>query len=80
MLLQFLVEAVVLSTLGGLLGIALGIGGTVVAVRYLSMPLVISTRMIALSFGFSAAIGVLFGLLPARKAAQLDPIQALRHE
>ena len=79
-MLQFLVEAVVLSTLGGLLGIAFGMGGTVAAVNALGMPLVISPRVIALAFGFSAAIGVLFGLLPARKAAQLDPIQALRHE
>jgi putative ABC transport system permease protein len=79
-LLQFLVEAVVLSVLGGAVGIALGIGGTWVMVQKLGMPFVVSPEIVSAAFVVSAAVGVLFGYLPAHKAAQLDPIDALRHE
>jgi putative ABC transport system permease protein len=79
-LLQFLVEAVVLSVFGGAVGIALGIGGTWAMTQRLAMPFVVSAQIVMASFAVSAAVGVVFGFLPARKAAQLDPIDALRHE
>jgi putative ABC transport system permease protein len=79
-LLQFLVEAIVLSVFGGLVGVALGIGGTYVMVTQLGMPFVVSAEMVLAAFAVSAVVGVLFGWLPARKAARLDPIVALRHE
>ncbi len=79
-LLQFLVEAMVLSVFGGVVGIALGVGGTWLIVTQLGMPFVVSMEMVAAAFGVSAVVGVLFGYLPALKAARLDPIVALRHE
>ncbi|MEY4543994.1 MAG: hypothetical protein RL685_189 [Pseudomonadota bacterium] len=79
-LLQFLVEAVVLSLLGGLFGVLFGLGLGYVGARLLGLPVVFSPSVIGLSFAFSACVGVLFGLLPARKAALLHPIDALRHE
>jgi putative ABC transport system permease protein len=79
-LLQFLVEAVVLSVFGGLVGVALGIGGTWLMVTQLGMPFVVSVEMVVAAFAVSGAVGVVFGYLPARKAARLDPIAALRHE
>ena len=79
-LVQFLVEAVVLSILGGLVGIALGVAGSIVVLEEMGMPLVISSNAVVGSFFVSAAIGTLFGYIPARKAAHLDPIDALRHE
>jgi putative ABC transport system permease protein len=77
---QFLVEAVVLSMLGGIIGIVLGLGGSFAATRSLDVPFVIAPNILMLAFGFSALIGVLFGYLPAHKAARLNPIEALRHE
>jgi putative ABC transport system permease protein len=79
-LLQFLVEAVVLATFGGVVGIILGLSGAAVAARALSMPFVLSSEIVAIAFLFSAAVGVIFGYFPARQAARLDPIEALRHE
>lgn len=78
--LQFLVEASVLSALGGLVGVVIGLSGTVLATRALDLPFVLSPPAIALGFGSSALIGVVFGFVPARKAARLNPIEALRHE
>jgi putative ABC transport system permease protein len=77
---QFLVEAVALAMLGGLVGIALGLGLSFVAAGLLGVPFVLDGGAIALAFGFSAIVGVAFGYFPARGAARLDPIVALRHQ
>jgi putative ABC transport system permease protein len=77
---QFLVEAVVLSVLGGVIGIALGLGLAAVASSLMAIPFVPDLRIVALAFGFSALVGVVFGYFPARRAARLDPIEALRHQ
>jgi ABC-type antimicrobial peptide transport system permease subunit len=79
-MMQFLLEAIVLSTLGGVIGVILGLIGSFFAARSLALPFVIPPEIVALAFAFSALVGVLFGYLPARKAAQLNPIEALRHE
>jgi putative ABC transport system permease protein len=79
-LLQFLIEAVVLSSLGGLLGIALATVASVGLAALMQIPYTFDVGVNLLSFAFSAAIGVVFGFVPARRAAQLDPIEALRHE
>ena len=79
-LLQFLVEAVVLSLLGGLLGVALGYGGSALVGRLTGWPTVIDGATVGVALGFSAAVGVFFGFWPARKAAALNPIDALRYE
>jgi putative ABC transport system permease protein len=79
-LLQFLIEAVALSSTGGLLGIALGIGGARLLTIIKQWPTLISADSIVIAFAFSAAVGVFFGYYPARKASQLDPIDALRYE
>lgn len=79
-LLQFLIEAVVLSSFGGLVGIALATGASVGLSALMNMPYEFNLGINLLAFGFSAAIGVIFGFFPARRAAQLDPIEALRHE
>jgi len=79
-LLQFLIEAVTLSSIGGLLGIGLGIGGARVLTLLKNWPTLISPDSIILAFVFSAAVGIFFGFYPARKASRLDPIEALRFE
>jgi putative ABC transport system permease protein len=79
-LMQFLVEAVVLSSLGGLVGIALATAGSYVAAKLMQVPYIFNPGINLLSFLFSAAIGIIFGFFPARRAARLDPIDALRHE
>ena len=79
-LLQFIVEALVLSISGGVAGIVIGLGLAYAAVQYLSLPFVIDPWMIAGAFGFSALIGLIFGYFPARRAARLSPIDALRFE
>jgi len=78
-LLQFLVEAIVLSVLGGAIGIALGMGFAAVGANVLNIPFIPDPSIIALAFAFSAAVGIVFGYFPARAAARLDPIEALRH-
>jgi putative ABC transport system permease protein len=79
-LLQFLVEAIVISLIGGLIGIGLGFGLSAAVQRFMQWPADISSDAIALAFGFAALTGVFFGFYPARKAASLDPIEALRFE
>ena len=79
-LLQFLIEAVVLASLGGLVGLALAAGASMTIARMMGIPYLFDPLTNLLSFLFSAAIGVIFGFFPARRAAQLDPIDALRHE
>lgn len=79
-LLQFLIEAVTLSAIGGILGIIVGVGSSYVIAANTDWPTVTSPTAILVAFIFSAAVGVFFGFYPARKAAQLDPIEALRYE
>ena len=79
-LMQFLIEAVVLSSLGGLFGIALGLGAAALGARLLGVPFVFNPGIVILAFVFSASVGVIFGFFPARRAARMDPIEALRHE
>ncbi len=79
-LLQFLIEAVVLAALGGVIGIVLATAASIGLSRFMEVPFVFNPGVNLLSFVFSAGIGVLFGYFPARRAARLDPIEALRHE
>jgi len=79
-LMQFLIEAIILSSLGGVLGILLGVGSAQLVSHLNGWPVVVSTSSIVVAFVFSAAVGMFFGFYPARKAAQLDPIEALRYE
>ena len=79
-LLQFLIEAVVISALGGIVGIVIGLGGSVGISALLKLPFVVQPGIIVIAVLFSACVGVGFGYFPARRAARLDPIEALRHE
>ena len=79
-LLQFLVEAVVLSSMGGIIGIAAGLGLAYGGTLFFDLPFVVNEGIVLIAFSFSTVVGVLFGYFPALKAAKLDPIDALRHE
>ncbi len=79
-MMQFLIEAVVLSLLGGLIGVFLGVLSSTLISKFAGWTTMVSSTSIFLAFTFSAAIGIFFGLYPARKAAQLNPIEALRYE
>jgi putative ABC transport system permease protein len=79
-LLQFLVEAIVLSSLGGVIGVILGLGFGIGISIFFDLPLVFNTSIVIIAFLFSTLVGVVFGYFPARKAARLNPIDALRYE
>ncbi len=79
-LLQFLGEAIVLSLFGGLLGVAGGLGLAAIATKAMAVPFLVDPMIVVIAFGFSALVGVVFGYFPARRAAYLDPIEALRRE
>ena len=79
-LLQFLIEAVTLGVLGGLIGIAAGVGVSNLLAAQMHWPTLIPPEWVAYAFIFSAIVGVFFGFYPARKASRLDPIEALRYE
>jgi putative ABC transport system permease protein len=77
---QFLVESIVMSVLGGAVGLAVGVGGAQLLAHFTGWSTAVPVQAVALAIGFSAAVGVFFGYYPARKAAALDPINALRYE
>jgi putative ABC transport system permease protein len=77
---QFLAEAMLISLGGGFIGIALGISGALLAAKFGALPVQLSLQVVMMATGFSVATGLFFGFYPARKAAQLDPIEALRHQ
>ena len=79
-LIQFLLESLALSSLGGLIGVALGIGGSNLVADMAEWPMLLELSSVAMSFGFAAAVGIFFGYYPAHKAARLDPIEALRYD
>jgi putative ABC transport system permease protein len=79
-LMQFLIEAVVLACLGGLVGMALATAASLGLSRLMDVPYLFQPGINLLAFVFSAGIGIVFGYFPARRAARLDPIEALRHE
>jgi putative ABC transport system permease protein len=77
---QFLVESITLSLIGGLVGVALGVGGAELIAQLAGWPIRLSVSTILLAVSFAATIGIFFGYYPARKAARMSPIEALRHE
>lgn len=79
-LLQFLIESIMLACFGGLIGVVLAFGASIAITAFMEVPFVFSPAVNVLSFAFAAFIGIVFGFFPARRAARLDPIEAVRHE
>ena len=79
-LLQFLIEAIIMTTIGGILGVGAGIGISLLLTRLIGWPTIISTQAVAAAFAFSLVVGIFFGLYPANKASKLNPIEALHYE
>jgi putative ABC transport system permease protein len=79
-LLQFLTEAVLLTLIGGIIGIAVGVGGAKLVSAFFDWPTLVSTQAILIAFLFSGGVGIFFGFYPAKKAAAMNPIEALRYE
>jgi len=79
-LMQFLVEAIVLSVIGGIIGVLLGLGLAGAASVGMKIPFILDPNIVLIAFGFSVLVGVVFGYFPARRAARMNPIEALRHE
>lgn len=79
-LIQFLIEAVVICVIGGIIGTIIGVGGAFIVAMIAQWPPLVSVRTILVAFAFSATIGIFFGIYPANKASKLDPIDALRYE
>jgi putative ABC transport system permease protein len=79
-LLQFLIEAIIMTVIGGVLGVAAGIGGARLLTVMVGWPTIISLQAIVAAFLFSVAVGLFFGLYPANKASKLNPIEALHYE
>ena len=79
-LLQFLTESVILCAIGGLIGLLLGIAGAAFVSSIMKIPLAVKFSTVALAIGFSSFIGIVFGVYPARKAAKMPPIEALRRD
>jgi putative ABC transport system permease protein len=77
---QFLLESVVMCSVGGLIGIALGLGSVAFVAQALKVPPVVNTTAVLMAFGFSAGVGLFFGFYPALRASRLQPIEALRYE